>query len=344
MARSTWMLYGAYGRTGRLILDETVRRGHRPLLAGRDAAQITALGKATGLDAVHLPLDDAAKLRATLAGVSAVMLAAGPYHQTGPLMRAACIDAGCSYLDINGELEDFTQALTADAAARAAGIAIIPGAGYGVIFGESLAAQVARRAPGATWLRLSLATQTDGHSRGANLSVAAAMSAGGHDIFKGALRRLPIASPTWRAPSRDGGRGMAFAGAPLAELVAAHRSTGIANVVAGIPMSRVAAAFVRLTGPLLATFMGRFGGRRSTASEATAMNLRSRIWAEAGNASGTIAAAMLETGEGYQAAAFVATEAMEQQLREPRIGALTPVQAFGADLALRVPGTRIQEL
>ena len=29
------MLYGAYGKTGRLILDEALRRGHRPLLAGR---------------------------------------------------------------------------------------------------------------------------------------------------------------------------------------------------------------------------------------------------------------------------------------------------------------------
>jgi short subunit dehydrogenase-like uncharacterized protein len=96
------MLYGAYGRTGRLILDEAVRRGHRPLLAGRDAAQIKALGEATGLDTIHLPLDDAAKLRAALSNVSTVMLAAGPYHQTGPLMRAACIAAGCSYLDING--------------------------------------------------------------------------------------------------------------------------------------------------------------------------------------------------------------------------------------------------
>jgi len=137
---------------------------------------------------------------------------------------------------------------------------------------------------------------------------------------------------------------MAFAGAPLAELVAAHRSTGIPNVSAGIPMSRIAAAVVRLTGPLLATFIGRFGAHRSTASEPAATNLQSRIWAEAGNASGRIAAAMLEAGEGYQAAAFVAMEAIEQQLRDPRIGALTPVQAFGADLAQRVPGTRIQEL
>ncbi|GAC1365932.1 MAG: hypothetical protein NVS2B12_21360 [Ktedonobacteraceae bacterium] len=29
------MLYGAYGHTGTLIAEEAVRRGHRPLLAGR---------------------------------------------------------------------------------------------------------------------------------------------------------------------------------------------------------------------------------------------------------------------------------------------------------------------
>jgi hypothetical protein len=32
------------------------------------------------------------------------------------------------------------------------------------------------------------------------------------------------------------------------------------------------------------------------------------------------------------------------RLHEPRLDALTPVQAFGADFALVVTGTRIQEL
>jgi short subunit dehydrogenase-like uncharacterized protein len=31
----TWLLYGAYGFTGRLLAAEAVRRGHRPILAGR---------------------------------------------------------------------------------------------------------------------------------------------------------------------------------------------------------------------------------------------------------------------------------------------------------------------
>jgi hypothetical protein len=53
---------------------------------------------------------------------------------------------------------------------------------------------------------------------------------------------------------------------------------------------------------------------------------------------------MIETGEGYRAAAVVAVRALELQLHEPRVGDLTPVQAFGASFALLVPGTRIEQL
>jgi short subunit dehydrogenase-like uncharacterized protein len=342
------MLYGAYGSTGRLILDEALRRGHRPILAGRDSAQLSALGQATGLRTVRLSLDDGAPLRAALSRVSCVLFAAGPYLLTGQPMRAACLDAGCSYLDLNGELEDFSRALACDAAARKAGIAVIPGAGYGVVFAECLAAQVARRVPGATWLRLSLATQTEGRSRGATLSAAAAMTDGGRDVSGSVLRRRPIASPTWRAPQADA-HGMRFAAAPRAELVAVQHSTGVPNIVAGIQMSCAAAAFVRLTGPWLGKVLARQAARLSSKveplqSDATTTTLRSRVWAEAGNAAGQRVAAVLETGEGYRAAAVAAMCALELQLHEPRLGALTPVQAFGADFALLVPGTRIQEL
>jgi short subunit dehydrogenase-like uncharacterized protein len=347
VARSNWMLYGAYGATGRLILDEALRRGHRPLLAGRDREQLEALGNATGLHTVHLQLDDAAALRTALSGVCCVLLAAGPYYVTGKFMRAACLDAGCSYLDVNGELEDFGAALACDAEARAAGIGIIPGAGYGVVFAECLAAHVAQRLPDATWLRLSLATQTAGSSRGANLSRGAVILAGGREIHNGSLCKRALAFSSWRSPGAEV-PGTRFAAAPMAELLAAQRSTGIPNIVAGIPLSRAAALMMRIAGPLLGRLMTRFASRASTKAEAeptaeAIAAMRSRVWAEAGNERGGRVAAMLETGEGYRAAAAAAVSAMELQLQEPRIGALTPVQAFGASLALRVRGTYIEE-
>jgi short subunit dehydrogenase-like uncharacterized protein len=345
---SEWMLYGAYGSTGRLVLDEALRRGHRPLLAGRDGAQLAALGHTTGLATRGVTLEDTAGMRAALSGVRCVLLAAGPYQLTGPIMRRACLDAGCSYLDINGELDDFNQAMASDVDARRSHIAVIAGVGYGVVFGECLAAHLKSRLPGATSMRLSFATKTRGRSRAATLSTAAALTAGGRDIHAGVLRTRPMASPTWKVPGPDGSE-RRFAGAPMAELLAVQRSTGIDNVSTGVPLSWIAAAAMRVGGPVLGRILATTAGRASLpAGPAPSMtagdDLRSRIWAHATDNAGNHAAAMLETGEGYRAAAHAAVRAVESQLREPRVGALTPVQAFGSDFATLVPDTYIQEL
>jgi len=325
----TWMLYGAYGRTGRLIVDEALRRGHRPVLAGRDAAKLEQLQQVTGLETAHVPLEHASGLCAALSRLRCVVLAAGPFEVTGPIMRAACLEARCSYVDVNAAVDDFRDALACDERARAAGVAVIPGAGYGVVFGECLAAQTARRLPDATSLRLSLATETEGRSRGATLSVAEALARGGLEVQDGELRTRPIAFSTWLAPNSPRSA-MRFAAMPMAELVAAHRSTGVPNIVAGIPMSRATAAFVRATGPwigrvLTLTASRQFGQSSVLSPPTTIAAMRSRVWAEARNDDGQRAAALLETGEGYRATAAATVRAVESLLRSPRIGALTPL-------------------
>ena len=162
------------------------------------------------------------------------------------------------------------------------------------------------------------------------------------DIWRGAF-----AFSTWRSPAADFPT-VRFAAAPLAELVAAHRSTRIPSIVAGIPLSRIAAELMRIVGPLLGRVLAWKAAHASNAAEpnppdAAIAALRSRVWAEAGNATGGYVAPTLKTGEGYRAAA-AAVRAVELQMQEPRVGALTPVQAFGSSFALLVPGRRIQEI
>src|SRR4029077_4269821 len=108
---------------------------------------------------------------------------------------------------------------------------------------------------------------------------------------------------------------MRFAAAPLAELLAVQRSTGIPNIVTGIPSSLTAAALMRVAGPLLGRFLAWQAVRPSNKPEpsprAGIAAMRSRIWAEAGNAAGQRVAATLETGEGYRAGSAGACGALE---------------------------------
>ena len=55
---SRWMLYGANGYTGRLIVAEAQARGLSPVLAGRNRAAIEALASETGLEHCVFDLDD----------------------------------------------------------------------------------------------------------------------------------------------------------------------------------------------------------------------------------------------------------------------------------------------
>lgn len=58
-----WMIYGANGYTGKLVVEEAVRRGLRPVLAGRNAAALEAIAQPHGLPVRAFALDNAAAVR-----------------------------------------------------------------------------------------------------------------------------------------------------------------------------------------------------------------------------------------------------------------------------------------
>ena len=72
-----------------------------------------------------------------------------------------------------------------------------------------------------------------------------------------------------------------------------------------------------MLGRILARTAARASRPAGPAESTTAVDaLRSRIWAHAADDDGHHAAAILETGEGYGAAAHVAVRAVESQLRD----------------------------
>src|SRR5262245_33295287 len=134
-----WLIYGAYGFTGRLIVEEAIRRGHRPVLSGRDPGRLRELADRTGLPHLAVRIDDERELRALMSRHSLVLNAAGPFTETGRPIIEASLATRTPYLDVAGEIHHLRFVGDLDQRARSAGVALLTGAGFGVTFGDCLA-------------------------------------------------------------------------------------------------------------------------------------------------------------------------------------------------------------
>jgi short subunit dehydrogenase-like uncharacterized protein len=347
MRDAPWILYGANGVTGRLVLAEALRRGHRPIVAGRDPS-IHALGEAHRLESACVPLDDADGLATLVRRGSRVLHIAGPYTVTAQPMLDACLATRTPYLDLDGEIGSVSAMFGRDAETRAARIPVIVGAGFGVSAAESIALYMANKVPDARRLLLGVNSANGYKSVGAALSTLHVLGHGGAWIERGSLQSGAIAHTRFRATVDAVSH--TFVAAPLAETLAVHRSTGIPEVVAGIPVPSIMATILRCVGPFIPMLLRRprlrrFLERRMRKAQVAAPPLppeaahRSFVWAQASGEHGT-SAAVLSLGEGYAFAAAAMVRASERLSSFDQIGIWTPGAAFGADFATQIEGVR----
>jgi short subunit dehydrogenase-like uncharacterized protein len=348
-----WMIYGAYGYTGELVAKEALRRGHRPLLAGRDPAKLRAMADRLGLDAVPVDLGDGAALAKAVAGVQVVFHCAGPFVETSAPMIRACLDERVHYVDITGEIPVFQATFARDAEAKARGITLLSGAGFDVVPTDCLAAYVARRVPAATELAIAFAglAQPSGGTAKSTFQGA---------LVGGFVRRGGVLVPT---PLGKGGRRVRFADRerpvlpiPWGDLETAARTTGIpdittymavpknvATLAKGWAVGAAAAPLARLVlgaGPVRRSIERRIARTVQGPDDALRASSRSHIWARAANAAGTAVEAWLETLDGYSFTAVAGVLVVERLLGAPVPGAVTPASAFGPDFVLDAPGTK----
>src|SRR6516225_6524612 len=119
-------VYGAAGHTARFVLAELERRGLPAVAVGRNAATLPA-----DVPARVAAVDDAAALDAAFAGCAVVINCAGPFLDTAAPVIAAALRAGAHYLDVTAEQASAMDVFERfDAPARAAGVAVIPAAGF----------------------------------------------------------------------------------------------------------------------------------------------------------------------------------------------------------------------
>lgn len=349
---SNWMIYGANGYTAQIIADEALKRGSRPILAGRNAAQIEALASARGLEARSFSVDDAEQMAAALEGVKLVLNCAGPFMYTAEPLIDCCISKGIHYLDITGELDLFERVFQRDSAAKAAGSVVIPGVGFDVIPTDSMAKMLSEKMPDADQLELAFCGE-GGASPGTTKTILEMLPEKCRIRRAGRITRVAVAHRRKRIRFSD--RAVWCMSIPWGDISTAYRSTGIPNITVFTAVPRTAALCARILSPLAPLAAWSPLKRRlyrliEEHVHGPGEKLRNsgcmRVWGEVTNSrNGTSLQATLDTVEGYKFTVHGALLCVEKILAgQAAAGCLTPTEAFGAKLALEVEGSHFQFL
>jgi len=346
-----FLIYGAYGYTGRLVTGRAVRERLSPVLAGRDREQLAALATEHDLEHRTFALDDPDALDSGLRGISAVIHCAGPFSRTSGPMLQACLRNRVHYLDITGEIAVLEALAARDTDARQAGIMLLPGCGFDVVPSDCLAAHLGQRLPRAA--RLALAFRgLDRISRGTALTTLESLSSPGSVRRDGRITAVP---PAWHTRRIDFGDGAVTAATiPWGDVATAWYSTGIPDieVYAALPVAAIRAlrlsrhlGWLLGSAPVQALLRRRV--RAGPAGPDAAQRQRSPafLWGEAADHAGNAVRARLRTPNGYTLTAMTAVEIARRVVEGgARPGFHTPSRAFGADFILEFEGTAREEL
>lgn len=348
--KTSWMIYGANGYTGRLIAAEAVRRGQQPVLAGRNRAALAEVGRELGLPTRVFACENAGEIAENLAGAALVLHCAGPFSATSAPMFAACLQTKTHYLDITGEISVFESILPRGRDCEAAGIVAVPGVGFDVVPSDCLAAMLKKRLPDAASLAMGMMS-SGALSPGTLKTVIESLEEGGMIRRNGQLEKVSSAHRVRAIRFRE--RSVTAVTIPWGDVSTAYYSTGIPNIEFYSAIGTGTLRFLRykkFLRPLLASRRVKAALNRMvearvhgpTAEERG--RLRSWLWGEATNADGKRVELRLQCPEGYQLSVDSSLRAVEAVLAgNVTPGAKTPSQAFGAEFVLSLPGVAIAE-
>lgn len=349
---SKFLVYGSYGYTGQLIVEQAVKEGLRPLLAGRDEEKLRAEAERYNLEYRAFSLEETDKLDSALLQADAVLHCAGPFVLTFRQMAEACLRTRRHYVDISGEIEGFEALAGLSEEAKRAGIMLLPGGGFDVVPSDCLAAHLHQRLPTATNFRLFLRGVGGGVSRGTARSAVENMHRQGRIRREGKIVTVP---PAWGVLKQDFGRGaVPVVSVGWGDVSTAYHSTGVPNIETYFAFPRAAIRFLKLSryvGPLvysrpvrnllkwLIGYLIPSGPSRDQNERGFSLMVGEMRDEE------KVVRAKLRTPEGYRLTALTSVEIMKRILSgDYQLGFQTPSLAYGADFIMQFSGVEREDL
>lgn len=345
MSQKPWMIYGAYGYSGVLITREAVRRGLRPLLAGRNEDKLAVMVDNFDLDYQCFDLDDPHRVAERLHDMELVLHCAGPFSKTCRPMLEACLESRTHYLDITGEIDVFVLAHARDERAKKAGVVLCPGVGFDVIPTDCVAATLGKAMPEATHLALGFDSRSSFSPGTAKTSVEG-LGHGGRIRRDGLIETVPLA---WKVRQIDFGDGEKTATTiPWGDVATAFFTTRIPHIEVYIPSSpKMITKMKRLNwvrpllrmGLIQSMLKKRIEKSVRGPSEKRRKQTDTHVWGEVTDAAGNKKTARLKTANGYEVTVTGSLAVVQALLeREFEPGYTTPSRLMGEGLASTLPG------
>jgi len=342
----SWLLYGANGYTGELIAREAVKRGMKPVLAGRSKDKIQKLAAELGLKSAVFDLDDHTSLVRALENQRAVLHCAGPFAHTARSMMQACLATHVHYFDITGEIEVFELAHSVHEKAQRAGIVLCPGVGFDVVPTDCIALKLKLAMRDATHLALGFESKA-GLSKGTAKTSIEGAGAGGRVRRDGKLVHVPLGAHT-RTIDFGAGERLAMS-IPWGDVATAFYTTGIPNIDVFIASSEKAVEQMRRMNALRPLLRQRWmkgilklmvQHRLQPPTQAQRDNNPTFVWGEARNAAGNVLTARMRTANGYTLTVNASLGILAEVFAGvPDPGYTTPALLVGPDFASTLPGS-----
>lgn len=351
MSHSSFLLYGAYGYTGKLIARFAESYGLRPLLAGRNEARLREMAAETGFDYRVVSLDNQAATDRVLQEVPVVLHCAGPFMYTAHPMMEACLRNGVHYLDITGEIEVFELGHSLDQAAKAAGIMLMSGTGFDVVPTDCLALHLKEQLPDATHLELAFVNEGGSLSHGTAKTMVENLGKPGAERINGVICEVPIGKHTRYIPGKQ--HPLFVMSIPWGDVSTAFYSTGIPNIITYTGIRPSAYKYVKwqpyVSGLLRNKWVRglirrQIDARPAGPSDAMREKAQTLVWGEVRNDAGKVVQAQLQTPEGYTLTTHASLIIVGQVLSGNHpIGFQTPAAAYGSGLVEKVEGVHYME-
>ena len=318
------IIYGAYGFTGKLVVQQALAAGLRPLLAGRNAAKTKTIADGYNLEFVAFDVSEAS---AYLQGAKLLINCAGPFTRTAEPLMDACIKERVHYLDVTGEIPVFEAAWKRDEQARKAGVILCPGVGFDTVPTDCLAALLKQALPDANRLELAFDFGTL-PSQGTARTALGGVGDGCLIRENGALKTVSMGYRVRKIPFPN--KSAWAVSMPWGDVVTAYRSTGIPNLIVYAALPLVVGISFKLTNPLrnvlalpsmqkkLNWLVGKVLSEGP--DEKTRAETRTRFWGQVSNPNGKTYSATLTGPSVYDMTAELAVACAEAGLAGQRDG------------------------